>query len=286
MKNNQHSARQAENTCLSAIFLVILTTFIATPVFSDQTSTTQTGLSKEQKLIVANLAGIAAAAAWGFRYWDYGSSKPYIEDDSWFQADSKHGGMDKIGHIYSSYSLSNILSYSYMRWGYTSDKAILYGALSGLGIMTFSEFGDSISSHGFSIQDWQMNVAGAAFAYVLFRFPEAKDLIDFRAQYIPTAESTDRFTDYERLKFLLALKLSGLKVFDHTIARYLELQLGYYARGYEFEKPQRSRNVYAAIGINLSELLRTKTGFRKTAIALNYLQVPFSYIDVKHDLNR
>ena len=68
--------------------------------------------------------------------------------------------------------------------------------------------------------------------------------------------------------------------------KYLEFQVGYYARGYEFETPDPSRNIYAAIGINLSELLRSKTSFKKSASLLNYIQLPLTYLDHTLNLNR
>lgn len=287
MKNNNHNfQRNLVNKHLLNIILLMLITFFSAPVFSEQSSTTQTGLSKEQKLIAANLVGVSISIAWGLRYWDYGSSKPYIEDDNWFQENSKHGGVDKLGHLYSSYGISHLLYFAYKDWGYSQRKAMLYGAISGFALTTFSEIGDSISSHGFSIQDWEMDFTGAVAAYLLLRYPGAQKLIDIRTQYLPSLASTDRLTDYERIKFLVAFKLSGLKQLNTSLARYLEFHIGYYARGYETEAANPTRNVYAAVGINLSEILRTKTSFNKTAIALNYYQIPYTYIDFKNNLNR
>ena len=264
----------------------MLITCFSTTVFSDQFPERQTSLSKEQKLIAANLIGVSISIAWGLRYWNYGSSKPYIENDNWFQADSKHGGVDKLGHLYSSYGISHLLYYAYKDWGYSRSKAMLYGAISGFALTTFSEIGDSISSHGFSIQDWEMDFTGAVAAYLLLRYPGAQKLIDIRTQYLPTPTTDDLLTDYERIKFLVAFKLSGIEQLNTSLARYLEFHIGYYARGYETEAAHPSRKVYAAVGINLSEILRTKTSWKKTAVALNYFQLPFTYIDNKYNLNR
>jgi hypothetical protein len=65
--------------------------------------------------------------------------------------------------------------------------------------------------------------------------------------------------DYAGQKYLLALKLSGFSATRDTPLRYLELQTGYYTRGFsrdeQLEGLTRSRHGFIGIGLNLSELL-------------------------------
>jgi hypothetical protein len=66
-------------------------------------------------------------------------------------------------------------------------------------------------------------------------------------------------SDYAGQKYVVTLKLSGIDSMRNTPLRYLELQTGYYARG--FSKPEReaglnkSRQNFVGLGLNLGELV-------------------------------
>ena len=71
-----------------------------------------------------------------------------------------------------------------------------------------------------------------------------------------------------------------------TPLRYLELHLGYYVRGYDDYKSyqpydDRERNVYAGLGLNVGKVIESVWETR----IFDYLQVPYTYFPVKHDLN-
>lgn len=243
-------------------------------------------LPKEKKLIYTNVALIGAITAWGFAFWDYGDRSPYMDNEGWFGRNTKEGGMDKLGHAYLTYVYTNGFAALYERWGYESEKAARYGALSGLGVQTFMELGDSFSSYGLSYEDLLMNVVGSGFGYLSLRYPELSRKLDFRLEFTPPFNQVDVFTDYEAQKYLLALKLDGFDAFEHSPLRYFELHLGYYARGYSDPPPALTeRNVYIGIGINLTRLFRER-GWNKTATVLRFLQLPYTSIQFSKDLNR
>ncbi len=230
----------------------------------------------EEKVKWTNMGGALFIAAWGAATWDYGSQEPHIYADGWFGRSDPHGGADKLGHFYSGYAMTQGLAHLYTRWGYAPAPANRLAALSSLGLLSFMEFGDAFSPLGFSRQDFLMNVLGTATGYARFAHPALARRLDIRLEYIP-ASQTDVFTDYERMKFLLAFKLEGFRAIRNPYLQYLELHLGYYTRHYEGAHADRQRTLYVALGVNLSRWFR-QAGHRKTAAFLNYYQLPYSYV--------
>ncbi len=246
------------------------------------------GLSPRQKTLMLNLGAFGALTTWGLLTWDYGSSAPTAGQEHWFGHGTKEGGADKVGHIYSSYVLSHAFSSIYRAWDYPPEKAAAMGALSSFGITTMMEVGDSFSSEfGFSYEDLVMNSAGVLLGYAFDRHPELQRKVSFRLEYAPRLDrdfEPDVFTDYEHHKYLLALKGEGFDAINKSFLRYLELQVGYYARGYNDYKDggpdNRRRSVYAGIGLNVGELVRPLWDSR----IFDYIQLPYTYLQVKKGL--
>ena len=241
-------------------------------------------LPKEDKVFWSNMAGVSLISLWGIATWDYGSQRPHMEADGWFGKNDKHGGMDKLGHFYTNHTLSHGLSYLYQSWGYEKQRAALLGSLSAFGLMGFMEFGDSFGGYGFSRQDFIMNTLGAISGYVFYTRPELARRIDIRVEYIPGGQR-DIFTDYDNMKFIAALKLDGIPSVRNKYLRYLDLQLGYYTRNYSpGRQGNRERNLYIAVGINLSHVFNNLS-YRKTAKFFNYYQMPYTYLERGKNLN-
>ena len=241
--------------------------------------------SKEQKLVATNVSGAVLITTWGIGNWDYFQTRPNANSEGWFAESTKEGGADKLGHFYVNYGLSHGLSQLYEHWGYKRKQAAAYGAWSSFGLMGLMELGDSFSEFGFSYEDMVMNAVGSYAGFLLWTQPKLARKIDFRVEYEPQFDRVDIFTDYENLKYSVALKLDG---FDHLRdgpLRYLELQLGYYARGYSQSNPaHRERNVYVGLGLNLSRVLKDMS-YRKTARIFNYLQLPGTNAAISNGLN-
>jgi uncharacterized protein YfiM (DUF2279 family) len=241
--------------------------------------------NKEQKLIAANAAGSLFILGWGIVNWDYFQSRPHSKNEGWFGEDTDEGGADKLGHFYACYLLSHGLAYRYERWGYRHDRAAVYGALSGFGLTGLMELGDSFSAYGFSYEDMAMNTLGSLAGYLLWTHPELMRKIDIRVELMPRFDQADVFTDYQHQKYLVALKLDGFDGLRDSPLRYLDLQLGYYARNYPQSSSGTSeRNVYIGLGVNLSRVF-ADLSWRKTARVFNYLQVPGTHIDLRRDFN-
>lgn len=236
------------------------------------------------KLLAVNAAGIGLITAWGIAKWDYFSTQPHSGSEGWFENSTEEGGADKLGHLYTSYALTHGLSYLYRKLDFSQDHAALYGTLSSFAIMGYMELGDSFSEYGFSHEDMIANIAGCALGYVLLKNPKLADKIDLRWEYGFHPDGTDFLTDYDNSKYLLALKLNGFETTRKSFLKHIELHAGYYTRGFSDEEDKKERNLYLGIGFNLPDLLK-RHSFTKTGAVLNYIQVPGTYVQIKHDLN-
>ena len=226
-----------------------------------------------QDLINVNLTGMGVVTVWGIAYWDYFTQSPTSGSEDWFQNDTKSGGADKLGHIYTAYVASHGLSYLYETWCINKDDAALYGALSSMAILGYMEVGDSFSEFGFSKEDMIANGVGSLLGYYLYVNPELSNKIDLRLEYGLHSNDTDITTDYENHKYLIALKLNGFEYFRHNFMKHIELHLGYYTRGFDDPLDSKERNLFFGIGINLTDLFR-RHSYNKTSTVLKYIQVP------------
>jgi hypothetical protein len=267
---------------------IIILLFIHTSLFSQETSSSHYRDHNESKkdILYTNLVGAAVITAWGVANWEYAANSPSRENEEWFGRETKSGGADKLGHLYATYAIGSGLAGLYESWGYTEDDAALYGSLSSFFLMNYMEVGDSFSSeYGFSYEDFVMNTIGAVSAYLFYTNSELAKRVDLRVEYVPSFETADVITEYEKMKYLIAIKAEGFESVSNPYLKYAELHLGYYTRNYEGGySSQSERIVYLGIGINLSRAFR-ENGHAKTARFLNYYQLPYTYLPLEKDLN-
>jgi len=276
---------------LTRVLLASLCFLLASSAWGQAVSTLEPEkeelLTRGQKTLLLNVGAMAVIAAYGAAQWDYGQDSFDVDNEGWFGPDTKYGGMDKLGHFWSSYALSHLISYAYRKWGYTEAEANLYGVLSNLGIETFMEVADGFSSQGFSYEDLVANVAGSAVAYVWGKYPSLARKIDFRMEYTPEFSSDDLGfpTNYGNQKFLIAVKADGFDAIKNPYLRYLELHGGYYTRGYEDYEPNgpdhRRRTVFVGLGINVNKLVRMIWDTR----VFDYIQIPYTSINLDINLH-
>lgn len=255
----------------------LLCAFLMQPLSA---SALEEGFSKEQKLMLTHAAAFAGVTAWGIANWDYFDRSPHRESEGWFSKNTDEGGADKLGHFYLSHLLTRIMAHTYATWGYLEKDGALYGALSSFGIMTWMELGDSFSEYGFSHEDFIMNALGSLAGYFLYTNPALADIIDFRFEYRPRFDELDIFTDYEHSKFLMAVKLDGFDAIKNNYLKYIEFHLGYYVEN--VSSHEKERNVYVAIGLNLSKIFKNLSMDRMSTLT-RYVQIPYTYagIDLK-----
>ncbi len=209
------------------------------------------------------LAGLTTGITYlGAQSWDWGSSSFNMNSEGWFGMDTGSGGADKLGHLYTTYLMSEWLTYSLEESTHQPKESALYGSLFGWGLFLYIEIFDGYSDdHGFSTEDLLMNSIGSGFSYLKNTQPWLQDKIDLRVEYLPSAgmKGIHPMTDYSGYKYLAVLKPAGFTSLKNSFLKYFEFQLGYYTRGFKKEDApyfdQRESTLYTAISINLSELI-------------------------------
>ncbi len=252
---------------------------------------------------VGRFAGQAASIPWdiagigvgitvlGIYGWDWGSSDFHFTSEGFFGKDTYNGGMDKLGHAFSTYMTTEFLTARIRQAAADPAYAPFLAALLAMGFMTYVEVFDGLSyKHGFSYQDIIMNTAGAGLSILRNRFPEIAEKVDFRLQWMPSdsVEWIDPATDYMGQKYVLAIKPAGFDIFKETPVRFTELHLGYYARGFkDAPASERERNFYVGVGLNLAEIYDAVTNgddsipSRAIKTGFEYVQVPYTYVPVE-----
>lgn len=207
-------------------------------------------------------ATVAGVTALGIYSWEWGSSKRFRwNPEGWFGASTGSGGADKLGHAFTSYTMTNLLADRLVQKGRTPERAALSAALTTQAIMLYVEVFDAYSDdHGFSREDVTMNLLGTGLAYARTAYPAVRDRLDFRMAYNPSGlKGFKPLSDYEGQKYLLALKLGGFEAFRDTPLKFLELQAGYYALGFSAAArargDEKGRFAFVGLGLNLNELL-------------------------------
>lgn len=230
------------------------------------------------------LGGVMAG---GLKHWNWGSSHSFgTTSEGWFGLDTGSGGADKLGHAFSSYMITNGLTEQLLHQGRSPEQAALTSALITQAVMIGIEIFDAYSvDYGWSTEDAVMDLLGSGVAYLRHVTPGLRDRLDFRLEYQPSGyKGFSPIGDYAGQKYVLALKLAGFSALRDTPLRYLELQTGYYTRGFSREEQAdglvRSRHGFIGIGLNLSELLlgqraRNETGARRAGrLFFEHVQLP------------
>lgn len=212
--------------------------------------------------------------------------------------------MDKLGHAYSTYVLTEFFTDGLEgRWEGPSSSYT--GAILAMGLMTYVEVFDGFSvDHGFSYEDLMVDGAGALFSIARRSIPGLKEKLDFRLLYLPSESTWNAFsclpaphcdkdgvavrgpvTDYSHQRYILALKLAGFEALRDTPLRLLEIHGGYFARGFTKEEEDRGdplrRRLFFGVGLNVGELLFPGRRGGVAGLAkwgLQYVQVPYTAI--------
>jgi hypothetical protein len=244
----------------------------------------------QAKTIPLEVAAVAAVPLYhGLDHWNWGKSSFHFHSEGWFGKNTKYAGMDKLGHVYTTYLYSDFFTQRMAHKASDPTGAALTGSLLAFGIMAGVEVGDGFSpDYGFSPEDLISDGIGAGFSFLRNTVPGLADKLDYRMEYIKSDYSSfDPTSDYEGQKYTLALKLGGFEQFADSPLRFFELQAGYFARGYEDSAAahgvKRRREPFVAIGFNLQQLL-SETPANNTSFGLaadrvlEYYQVPYSYL--------
>lgn len=210
----------------------------------------------------------------------------HFKNEGWFGKDTDNIGMDKLTHAFNTYLIAELLHYRIHRnTGGASGDALTAGILAS-GLMALNEISDAIEpDSGYSMQDIAMNVAGATFSVLRNTVPGLKEKLAFKIEIVPNHQIYSRAgkPHYEQQRFMFALKGAGFAKLERSPARYLDLQVGYYASDFLRSDREKGltpkRHLFVGLGLNLGELLFANSGSRMGRAAysaLDYLQLPYT----------
>ena len=234
-------------------------------------------------MIMDHVTADVVIALWGFQNWNWGTESFHFRTEDWFEEDSDTGGSDKTGHFYMTYLLSRVLASRMEDRGWSLEEASLYGSLSGMLAMTVLEIGDGTSPYGFSKEDLLADGIGALTAYFIRSNPEVDKFLDVRLEYLPSSgylDNADTATDYSGMKHLVAFKFAGFEDLRDTPLGYMEVQVGYYARGYRAYDVDiaKSQQVYIGFGLDLTRLAGM-TGINVLENLFEFYQPGYTYVE-------
>jgi len=204
--------------------------------------------------------GLVAAEAIreGLSDWNWGSRSSFqTTREGWLGARTKSGGADKLGHMYSSYLMTELFTKRLNRKTNNKTAAAKKAALFSTSIMFWLEVADGYSRYGFSPEDVVFNSLGIGLSYLRNTVPGLDKKFDLRMQYDPTHNSDRPVIDYSGHTNIFAVKLGGFQKLQSTPLKYLELQLGYHTQGYDKDDKkhysEKTTEVLFGVGINLTE---------------------------------
>ena len=210
---------------------------------------------------VALGAAVVNYEAW----WREGFKKNFrAGSEGWFGENTDLGGSDKLGHAFTGYAGTRLLTWSFESLGHSRDRALKLGLITTVAAMTAVEVADGFSKrYRFSPEDAIMNFAGAGLAYLVEKNAHLDALFDFRMHYRRTTIAEQHSFESGQT-YVLAIKASGIPALrQNEFLRYLEFAVGYNARGFDEGASDPSRHLYLGLSLNLSELL-AETVFSKS----------------------
>lgn len=255
------------------------------------------------KTVAAANIGLWSASFWALNkawYADYEHSSFHFFNDI-----KEWNGMDKSGHVWTSYQISRV-SYEMWRWtGKQKKQSLLLGGISGIAYQSIIEIQDGFSKKwGFSWPDMAANVSGAA----LFVVQEAawqEQRIQLKIGYWPRNYAPDLAQRQDALfgknDFGRILKdynaqtywaSAGLHLFfpDFGLPRWLNISFGYGSDGLfggtankwtdktgvhiDRSDIRRVRKFYLAPDVDLTKIKTNRKWVRSVFYVLNVLKFP------------
>lgn len=221
------------------------------------------------------LIGVPAIVVWyGVKAWGWGENRGWQwADEDWFGYNTQHGGVDKLGHVWTHYMLFRTM---YNVFDYTENggfnKWIWSGVLTGA-IGTVIEIGDGMTDkYGFSNEDMISDFTGIGIGILLKAVPVVDNFFSYTWGWEPSdpyikyhAKWQDFTQDYSGHKYIISFKMAGFKKLGWDMPnflRYINIDFGYYTKNYEsydrkagIPESEKSRNFMVGVSLNFEEVV-------------------------------
>lgn len=238
-----------------------------------------------------SLGLLALVTYTGFSDWKWGTASFRFNSEGWFGMNTGSGGMDKIGHAYGAYMASELL---YWRLRASQDDrpvVSFYPAAFGMLLYLYIELFDGYSvDHGFAYEDVITDTLGVLLSTARNTIPAVRRGFDFRLEYFPSKGfDFHPVIDYEGQKFMGVFKLAAFDALERSPARFVELMVGYYTRGFDkdLDVEFKSSHLFFGVGFSLEQLFFRPLDhvygwpFGFMGLAANYFQLPGTYMSVE-----
>jgi hypothetical protein len=241
------------------------------------------------EVLVSSITLVGLNQLW---YADYPKSKfHFINDNSeWMQ-------MDKMGHLFSCYHISN-MSVNALKWaGVQKDKQLIYSTALGLTFMTTVEIFDGFSEQwGASSEDLVANIAGTGlFVSQEILWKEQRIIPKFsfhttqyaalRPNLLGNSINEQILKDYNGQTYWLSANVNSF-LKSPKIPNWLNFAIGFGAEGiisangdYLASEPKRYRQLFLSLDVDLTRI-KTKSPLLKTLFSVfNCIKVPAPTIE-------
>ena len=221
-------------------------------------------------------------------YKDYKRSSFYFynDNDSWLQ-------MDKMGHVFASYYLSQIMHLSYRWAGVERKKAILFGSLLSYTFQLNIEILDGISSKwGFSWGDIAANTAGCLlFAGQQLAWDEQRfvvkyswhptDYPQFNPNILGSTVVENLWEDYNGMTFWLSGNISSFLPEKSKFPKWLNVAFGYSGEGLAANPDQflQYRQFFFSLDVDLTRIPTRSKSLKALFAILNLIKIPCPAIE-------
>jgi len=240
------------------------------------------------------ISGPAFLLVYGITTWGWYDQESFtLKPETYEGAHAINGAADKCGHLYVNYAGKRLFTFLFRATGSSMNRANIEGALLMEICSLGGEIGDGFSPrYGFDPYDILLNQFGILLGMLLDWSPVLDRIFTFKWEYFPServrrrlndVEKWDIATDYSDQKFIFTTKLGGIPYISLTPLRYINIDVGYYTRGYRGAAyySSRTRNVFLGFSINFSiafgDLL--PVGYTSSTIQtfFNYYHPPCDY---------
>ncbi len=217
----------------------------------------------------------------------------FNDNDEWM-------GLDKAGHLNSSYHISRLSTKAFEWTGLAKNKAILYGGSSAMIYMAGIEVLDGFSAQwGFSWGDMLANTGGAAlFVMQEWGWQEQRMRIKFSftpskyAQYRPELLGSNTLQqslkDYNGQTHWLSINPHSFLKQDSKFPKWLNIAFGYGADGMTggVENPpgispyfERYSQYYFSLDLDLEKIPCKRPWVKTLLNTLNLIKIPFPALE-------
>ncbi len=282
---------------------ILIKYFLIIVFFTNFNASAQKDSINKKKLrnyIIINTLGYSTVNILLYNAWykDYDKVKFHSFDDSkeWLY-------MDKFGHSFTAYYLTNI-QYNWLKnVGVSNKKSLLYGSIVGFTFISTVEIFDGFSEHwGASPTDIAANLSGVGiFAIQQLIWKQQKIIPKFSfhftnyPNYRPEILGENKWQqilkDYNGQTYWLSFNIQSLLNTDFP--KWLNLSIGYGAEAmiggscnpkeieqkYPDENWQRASQFYLSLDVDLRKIKTRKKWIRKTLNTLNVLKIPMPTVE-------